>query len=189
VLITGLACTNDNDTTKERAMKRILIPVDGTKGTSDIFAVCNNLVRPAEEVILLHVEALGGKTLMVDMLSDAEMGTLKEAIEDTPFKERLDEQAHKILEHYKGKVEAGGAQKVRTIVRAGVPAQEILRVAEEERVDLIVMGSNASTGLDRLISGSTTKDVERGARVPVLVAKNDACGEGALAWREAYAAR
>ena len=51
------------------------------------------------------------------------------------------------------------------------------------------MGSNSNTGLDRLISGSTTKEVERGARVPVLVAKNDGCGEGALAWREAYAAR
>ena len=76
-------------------MKRILIPVDGTKGTKEIFAVCNNIVRPAEEVILLHVEALGGKTLMVDMLGAAELATLKEAIEDTPFKERLDEQAHR----------------------------------------------------------------------------------------------
>jgi nucleotide-binding universal stress UspA family protein len=170
-------------------MKRVLIPVDGTKGTKDIFAVCNNIVRPAEEVILLHVEALGGKTLMVDMLSDAELGTLKEAIEETPYKERLDERAHKILEHYKAKAVAAGAQNVRTIVRAGVPAREILRVAEEEQVDLIVMGSNATSGLDRLISGSTTKDVESGSRVPVLVAKNDACGEGALAWREAYAAR
>ena len=31
--------------------------------------------------------------------------------------------------------------------------------------------------------------VERGARVPVLVAKIDGCAEGSLAWREAYAAR
>ena len=40
-----------------------------------------------------------------------------------------------------------------------------------------------------VVSGSVTRDVERGARVPVLVAKNDGCEEGSLAWREAYAAR
>jgi len=70
-----------------------------------------------------------------------------------------------------------------------VPAEEILKVATEEKVDLIILGYNSKTGLGRLISGSVTKDVERGARVPVLVAKNDGREEGSLAWREAYAAR
>lgn len=171
-------------------MKKILIPVDGTKGTRDIFSVFNRMIRPAEEVILLHVEHLGGKSLMFDMLGDAELATLRESMQDTPHKERLDAQAHKILEHYKGKVEAGGPQKVRTIVCEGIPAQEILKVAEAEKVDLILMGSNGKDGLDRLISGSTTNDVERGACVPVLVAKNGGCEGDAFAWGgEAYAAR
>jgi len=171
-------------------MKKILIPVDGTKGTRDIFSVFNRMIQPAEEVILLHVEHLGGKTLMIDMLGDAELATLKEAMQDTPCKERMDAQAHKILEHYKVKVEAGGAQKVRTIVSEGIPAQEILKVAAAEQVDLILMGSNDKSGLDRLISGSTTNDVERGAHVPVLVAKNGGSEGDAFAWGgEAYAAR
>lgn len=170
-------------------MKKILIPVDGTKGTKDVLAACGSIVRPAEEVILLHVQQLGGKTLMVDMLGEAEMATLRESIQGTAFKERLDEASGKILEHYRGRFEGIGAQNIRTLVREGVPADEILKVAAEEQVDLIVLGSNGNTGLDRLISGSVTKDVERGARVPVLVAKNDACGEAGLAWREAYAAR
>lgn len=170
-------------------MKKILIPVDGTKGTKDVLAACGSIVRPAEEVILLHVQQLGGKTLMIDMLGEAEKATLREAIEGTEFKERLDEAAARILEHYRGKLEGIGAQNIRTMVRVGVPSEEILEVAAEEKVDLIVLGSNGTRGLDRLISGSVTKDVERGARVPVLVAKNDAFGDGALGWREAYAAR
>lgn len=170
-------------------MNKVLIPVDGTQGTREIFSVFSRMIRPAEEVILLHVEQLGGKTLMLDMLGDAELATLKEAVQDTPFKEGLDTQAHKILEHYKGKLEAGGAPKVRTIVREGLPAREILRVAEDEKVDLIIMGCNGKKGLGRLISGCTTKDVERGAQVPVLVAKSNGCRESALGWREAYAAR
>lgn len=170
-------------------MKRILIAVDGSRGTGDIFRVCGSVVRPAEEVILLHVEQLGGKTMMVDMLGEAEMSTLRESIQGTPYKERLDELAAKILEHYRAKLEALGPRRVRTLVREGVPADEILKVAAEENVDLIVLGRNGSAGLDRLISGSVTKEVARGARVPVLVAKNEGCGEAALAWREAYAAR
>ena len=29
-------------------MRKILIPVDGTKGTKDSFAACGSIVRPAE---------------------------------------------------------------------------------------------------------------------------------------------
>lgn len=170
-------------------MKKILIPVDGTRGTRELFAVCGSIVRPAEEVILLHVEELGGKTLMLDMLGEAEMATLREAIQGTEFKERLDEKARRILAHYREKLEGSGSPTVRTLVREGVAAEEILKVAAQEQVDLIILGSNGKKGLERLLSGSVTKDVERGARVPVLVAKNEGCGEAAPAWREAYAAR
>ena len=169
-------------------MKRVLIPVDGTKGTRDIFTAFSRLVRPAEEVILLRVEQLAGRSMMIDMLGEAELETLKESVQDTPFKERLDEQANRILEHYRQKLAGNDSQKVRTLIRVGIPAVEILKVAEEEKADLIIMGSNGNKGLQRLVSGSVTKDVERGARVPVLVAKNG--GEDMVhGWREAYAAQ
>lgn len=171
-------------------MKKVLIPVDGTKATREIFSISSRMIQPAEEVILVHVAQLGGKTLMLDMLGEAELETLKEAMQDTPHKEHLDAQGRKILEYYKGKIEAAGPQKVRTILREGIAAQEILKVAEQEQVDLIIMGGNDNSGLDRLISGSTTKDVERGAKVPVLVTKSGGCEGDAFAWGgEAYAVR
>ncbi len=58
---------------------------------------------------------------------------------------------------------------VRLEVRAGKPADEILRLAREKRGDLIVMGSHGSTGVRKLFFGSTTERVLRETTVPVLV--------------------
>jgi hypothetical protein len=54
--------------------------VDDTKGSKSVLSVFKNLVRPPEEVVLLHVERLEGKTLMIDMLSECEITTLKESL-------------------------------------------------------------------------------------------------------------
>jgi nucleotide-binding universal stress UspA family protein len=58
-----------------------------------------------------------------------------------------------------------GAVQVKVAV--GKPAEEILRVAREERVDLIVMGTHGRTGLRQLLLGSVTEPVARYA--PCLV--------------------
>jgi nucleotide-binding universal stress UspA family protein len=50
----------------------------------------------------------------------------------------------------------------------GKPYVEILRVAAEERADLIVMGVHGRTGLDMTLFGSTTNHVVRQATCPVL---------------------
>jgi nucleotide-binding universal stress UspA family protein len=56
-------------------------------------------------------------------------------------------------------------------VPIGEPAPEILRVAAERRVDLIVMSSHGLTGVRKLFFGSTTERVLRRAPVPVLVTR------------------
>jgi len=53
----------------------------------------------------------------------------------------------------------------------GMPADEIVRFAEEENVDLIVMGTHGRTGLRRLLLGSTAEAVLRRAPCPVLTFK------------------
>jgi nucleotide-binding universal stress UspA family protein len=69
---------------------------------------------------------------------------------------------------------------VKTVVREGIPSEEILKVAEEENAELIIMGCNGTKGLQRLVTGCVSKDVERSSKVPVLVAKGtteeEACG-------------
>ena len=58
--------------------------------------------------------------------------------------------------------------KLRLIVVRGNAADEIVRTAEEEHADLIVIATRGRTGLDRLIFGSVAEKVVRLARCPVL---------------------
>jgi nucleotide-binding universal stress UspA family protein len=51
----------------------------------------------------------------------------------------------------------------------GPPAETILRLARERRVDLIVVGTRKKRFLDRLIEGSVSQDVVRHAPCDVLV--------------------
>jgi nucleotide-binding universal stress UspA family protein len=50
----------------------------------------------------------------------------------------------------------------------GLPAETILRVAREEKADLIVLGTQGRTGLSRLVLGSVAEHVVRHAPCPVL---------------------
>jgi len=53
----------------------------------------------------------------------------------------------------------------------GSPAEEIVRLAEEEHVDMIVIGTHGRTGLKRLLMGSTAESVMRHAKCPVFIFK------------------
>jgi nucleotide-binding universal stress UspA family protein len=53
----------------------------------------------------------------------------------------------------------------------GDPSAEILRVAEDVGADLVVIGSHGRTGIRRLLLGSTSEAVVRGAGCAVIVAR------------------
>ena len=53
-------------------------------------------------------------------------------------------------------------------VRLGSPHDEITKFAEQEKVDLIIMGTHGRTGLAHLLIGSIAERVVRTSKVPVL---------------------
>ena len=53
----------------------------------------------------------------------------------------------------------------------GAPASELTRLAESERMDLIVIGSHGRSGFDRFVLGSTAEAIVRRSSVPVLTVK------------------
>lgn len=169
-------------------MNKILIAVDDTKASKTVLATFYNSVQLPKEVILLHVERLEGRSLMIDMLGEAELSTLKESLKDTEHKEELDRKAQKILNYYRKEIEDSGFLNVRTVMRDGHPADEILKVAQQEGVELIILGYSGRKGLNRLIAGSVAKEVERKAMMPVLVAKRVSMCEEPYSWKDAYTA-
>jgi nucleotide-binding universal stress UspA family protein len=58
------------------------------------------------------------------------------------------------------------------LVEVGRPASEILRVAEEQGTELIVIGVQGRSALDLAVFGSTTHQVVRGAKCPVLTIRS-----------------
>ncbi len=53
----------------------------------------------------------------------------------------------------------------------GKPASAIARLAEDENIDMIVMGTHGRSGLSRLLMGSVAEAVVRRAKCPVLTYK------------------
>ena len=66
---------------------------------------------------------------------------------------------------------AGMATETRT--PTGDPREALLRLVEDERIDLIVLGSHGRTGLAKLLLGSVSSHVVTHAHCSVLVVKED----------------
>lgn len=160
-------------------MKKVLIAVDDTKDSTAVFSVFDNLVRPPEEVVILNVQGLEGKSMMIDMLGEAELATLRECLQGTEHMEMLEEKSKKILDFYRREIEKGALIPVRTVSRFGIPTEEIRKVAEEEGAELIIMGFNNRKGLDRVIAGRPSKEVEKSIPVPVMLARHPESDRGA----------
>lgn len=60
---------------------------------------------------------------------------------------------------------------VGAVLRNGSPWGEILHVADEERCDLIVMGTHGRSGLSRALVGSVAGHVVRASAVPVMTVR------------------
>ncbi|MFO8114922.1 MAG: universal stress protein [Halorubrum sp.] len=62
---------------------------------------------------------------------------------------------------------------LRTAVRKGAPHSAILGYADENDVDLIVMGTHGRTGVERYLLGSVTEKVVRLSDAPVVTVRAD----------------
>ena len=61
--------------------------------------------------------------------------------------------------------------KTRTLIGHGNPAHEIVRLAQEEKADLIVIATHGHTGFHHLVVGSVAEKVIRLAPCPVLAVR------------------
>lgn len=64
----------------------------------------------------------------------------------------------------------------RSLVKEGNAAKKIIETAEEENVDLIVMGRKGMSALERIFIGSVANQVLRNSRVPLLLTKKTTGG-------------
>jgi nucleotide-binding universal stress UspA family protein len=63
--------------------------------------------------------------------------------------------------------------EVESVLLEGHPADEIIKFAEQNDIEMIVMGTLGKTGLDRFLLGSVAENVIRHSKVPVLVVRGE----------------
>jgi nucleotide-binding universal stress UspA family protein len=80
----------------------------------------------------------------------------------------LNKQGQQTVDSVKGLGEAKGI-KVEPILLEGHPAEELIRYAEEQGMDIVIMGTHGKKGLDRLILGSVAENLVRHSKVPIMV--------------------
>ena len=61
--------------------------------------------------------------------------------------------------------------KVKVITAKGGPANEIIRIEQEEQVSMIVLGSHGMSNIKEMLLGSVSEAVIRKSKQPVLVVK------------------
>ena len=130
----------------------------------------------ADQAVLTHIEQLAGLTharlLLVHVadgwaarhFEDLELRESEEIRDDREYLEQLCRQL----------VERGF--DVRGRLALGDPATELVKVAEEEHVDLIAMSTHGHRFLNDLIRGSTADRVRHRVTMPVLMVRAHAGG-------------
>jgi nucleotide-binding universal stress UspA family protein len=83
------------------------------------------------------------------------------------LEEEMAESAGKMMKKFIDS-HAQGYDRVESVVVPGIPYDEILKTADAESVDLIVLGTHGRTGLDHVLFGSTAEKVVRKSAVPVM---------------------
>ena len=141
---------------------RILIPIDFSKYSEATVscAVCELKKIKDCEVILMHVIEIDPE--MVDAFAGV-------SIED--IAKTLTERAVKKLEENVELFKEAGIKVTYLQPVVGDPATEIVKAAEAENVDLILMGAKGKGMLRKVLLGSVSESVLNLAKIPVLIAK------------------
>jgi nucleotide-binding universal stress UspA family protein len=135
--------------------KKILFPTDFSHAGDAAFAMATSLARDTKaKLLIVHVEeppmAYGGGELYYGV-PDPGLEDMKRMLEEIVPNDPSINYEHRLI--------------------TGDPAGAIVRLAESEDVDMIVMGTHGRSGLTRLLMGSVAEAIVRRAPCPVLTFK------------------
>jgi len=82
----------------------------------------------------------------------------------------IEEGAQKMMESF-CRNNLAGFESYDSLIVAGLPYEQIIKMAEEKSADMIVLGTHGRTGLDHVLFGSTAEKVVRKSNVPVLTVR------------------
>lgn len=129
----------------------VLVPTDGSDGT-----------RRAIAHALTIADRFDATVHALSIVPEGPLGTLDDGDPTTA--------ARRAVERVEREARQNGTA-VTTAVEHGVPHEEILAYVEDNGIDMVVMGTQGRTGLDRVLVGSVAERVVRLADVPVVTVR------------------
>lgn len=150
-------------------MRRILVPTDFSEEARNAYEVAVSIARRTGAAIkLLHVVEAPYYGPGFSVTGDAMVGS--NGMEQV-YMLRLLEQTKARMNEMLNSVPRDGVDVVEEVT-VERPINKIRNTIKEDAVDLVVMGSKGSSGLDEFLIGSNTEKVVRTAECPVLTVKN-----------------
>ncbi|EGB15523.1 UspA domain-containing protein [Pseudodesulfovibrio mercurii] len=137
-------------------ISRILLPVDGSRLSDAAADMAIDLAGNEATVILLTV-----RRTVPTGLGQPNAGELLEY---------LNKIAEEVMVHYRAKL-TNAKVDFQELVIGGDVAEVISNVADNEKCDVIIMGSKGKSDLEGLFLGSVTHKVLQTTSKPVLVVK------------------
>jgi len=147
--------------------RRVLYPTDFSENAEKALEYIKKLKEAGtEEVVILHVIDTAYLEAYEDVYS-------LEGMDTEEILKKLKKETEKKLKEIEEKIRAHGL-KTKISIKMGEPYEEIVKVAGEENVSIIVLGSTGkgavSEAIERLL-GSTVERVIAHAKTPVLMAR------------------
>lgn len=133
----------------------ILLPTDGSDGMASAIKHGFHQAQQHETVVhALYVVDIRAYMLLPDETQKR-------------VKELLVEEGERAFAALTTYADTEGVELVTTVAE-GTPHDAILRYAEEQDIDLIVMGTHGRSGEEKRIVGSVAEEVVRNAKIPVM---------------------
>jgi len=139
------------------AMKRILVGLDGSALAETVLGTVRELARRVgADVLLAHVTHVPAS-----FRAEADL-----SLDEVVARERRDAESY--LRRLARELGEAGVT-VRTVVAAGDPATEIVRMADGEGVDLVALATHGRSGMQRWLHGSVADAVLHATTRPLLL--------------------
>lgn len=137
-------------------VKKILLPVDGSQSA-----------EVAIEMVRKMAASFGAKIYVINVVELRREGAIHEAyIYGGDVIKQFQTFSENIIKDISQKLEGYDFEAVSVV---GHPADEILNMAQEKDVDVIVMATHGMTAMRRFLVGSVTNYVVHHSKKPVLV--------------------
>ena len=142
-----------------KLVKKILIATDGSEYTKNAVDYGIDLAKNT-----------GAKLYTIYVIDTAAFASIPMDAAWESMYELLKQEGDEATKYVAERAEAEGLSIERLTIE-GHPAEEIIKFAEKNSINLIVMGTLGKSGLDRFLLGSVAEKVVRNSKIPVLVVR------------------